>query len=135
MLRDGGTGCRVSGNNDHQRFFVLRPSADFAQEPHGGRRVREGGKACLVQCRQQQPASKAGAFRDVVVLRPAVLFDPALALREADDQPRRDLKKPLVLVRAERGEGGEPFRRRLAGIERALLLLGGEADGVLLVRR
>ena len=66
--------------------------------------MRQRRQPCLVERRQQHSARDPHAFGDVVVLRGAILRDPALALREAHDQPRRGFEEGLVRVRAQRGE-------------------------------
>ena len=71
---------------------------------------------------KQHSAGDPDAFVDVIVLRGPVLGDPALALREDDDQPGRGFEKRLVGIRPQWAERGRatprspsvhrrPFRR------------------------
>ena len=119
---------------------MLWPAAQLAQETHGRGCVRQGGKACLMQCCNQHAASDADAFIDIIVLCLGIFLDPTFALGEYRDQIGRSFEKGFVLVRSNRGKGGKPL---LAGfgmvsvgsVKAAFFALGGFANGALLVRR
>ena len=65
-----------------------------------------------MECRQHHAHCDADAFVDVIVLRLAILLDPALTLGEDDDQVRRSFEEGFVFIGADWFERVEPVAPR-----------------------
>mmetsp|Transcript_986 Transcript_986/g.1445 ORF Transcript_986/g.1445 Transcript_986/m.1445 type:complete len:291 (-) Transcript_986:880-1752(-) len=90
--------------------------------------MRQGCEAGVVQGRDQEPGRNAHRLRHVVVAEALALrIDPVL-LRKDRNQHRRLLQEGLVGIGAQRRQRLQPLLRRPAAVERALLLLGRQAD-------
>ena len=85
----------------------------------------------LMQGGEEQSAGKTDTLGHIVILLQTVGIEPAAALAESDNQPRRGFEKGFFGARAERPQCLQPFAAGAAFIESAFLFLGGDADRTL----
>src|SRR5438045_461038 len=126
MQWNGRSFRRITRNEQDVGLVLLWPPTDLVEEAHRIRGVGQGCKPGLMQRRDQESGRDADGLRNVVVLVQPAVRTNTLAFAENADQPRRDLKKRLVRIGAERTQRLEPFPSGAARVKRALFCLSGE---------
>ena len=89
----------------------------------------------IVTSGDQHPCGDADALMDVIVLFVFAFANPAATLCKDANQPRGDFHIRFVSIRADRGEGVDPFLRRATCVKLALFSFCRDADFLLLLSR
>ena len=128
VLRDVRIISRIAGHQQNIRLVGVGPAADIVEKAHRRGRVRQRRQPRVMQCGDQKAGRDRDRFRHIIILADNAVGAGAASRAEHADQPRRDFEKRLVRISPERLQRREPLRAGAAVIERALLILGGDAD-------